>query len=99
MGKKQVTLESYQLLELAWSADGGDYLYAAGDTQLVLVNRKDGFSQSFAPTITHEREISAVKVLSPNCLITAGLDKCIKIWYTPKSDLNDATLMHKIKVD
>ena len=30
--KKQVTPESNQLLELAWSADEGNYLYAAGDT-------------------------------------------------------------------
>ena len=30
--KKQVTPEDKQLLELAWSADGGNFLYAAGDT-------------------------------------------------------------------
>ena len=44
VSKTQVTLDAPQLLEMAWSADGGDYLYAAGDTQLVIINRKDGFS-------------------------------------------------------
>ena len=32
-------------------------------------------------------------------MITAGLDKCIKVWHTPQSDLSDATLMYKVKVN
>ena len=75
ISKKQVTPESPQLLEMAWSADGGDYLYVAGDTQLTIINRKDGFSQSFASAVTHTKEISIVKVLSPICMVTVGLDK------------------------
>jgi WD40 repeat protein len=86
------------MLGLAWSPQDGSYLYAAGDKQLSLLKRADGFSQSFSSNIVHDKEITIVLALSTNCLLTAGLDKRIKIWQTQKTDLSDATLEHTIEV-
>ena len=98
VSKTSVTPESPQMLGLAWSPHDGSYLYAAGDKQLSLLKRADGFSQSFSSNIVHDREITIVHALSTNCLLTAGLDKRIKIWQTQKTDLSDATLEHTIEV-
>ena len=82
VSKTSVTPESPQMLGLAWSLQEGSYLYAAGDKQLTLLKRNDGFSQSFSSNVTHDKEITMVLALSPKCLLTAGLDKTIKVWHT-----------------
>ena len=72
---------------LAWSPSSGDYLYYGGDNQLGYLSRADSFSKTqVLPQISHgpKGEISHVRAVSENCIVTAGLDKYVKVWHLPE---------------
>jgi len=102
IAKKNVSVSSNQLLEMAWS-QSGDQLFVAGDSQLTLFDRSDNFaSQHILASISHVKEISLVKVISPTCLVTAGLDKWIKVWSVAEgclSSISKAKLVAQFKVE
>ena len=80
---KNIDLAGNQWLEMAWSPDG-EHLYVAGDTQLLLFSRSDNFSkQEVVASISHPKEISHVCFVSNKCLVTASIDKFVKVWHLP----------------
>ena len=50
-----------------------------------MVQRKDGFkTQHVLAEINHSKDISLVRALSDQCLVTVGLDKMVKVWHLPQ---------------
>ena len=87
ISKKTVTPASNQWLGLAWSPSSGDYLYYGGDNQLGYLSRADSFSKKqVLPQISHgpKGDISLVRAVSEKCIVTAGLDKYVKVWHLPE---------------
>ena len=63
----------------------------------------DNFSELHTvAAISHTKEISLVTVISASCVVTAGLDKMVKVWHISFEGTNDssgvkATLMAQFK--
>ena len=63
----------------------------------------DNFSELHTvAAISHSKEISLVTVISANCVVTAGLDKMVKVWHINFDCAEDrsgvkATLMAQFK--
>ena len=85
---KSVNLESNQWLEMAWSPNG-EQLFVAGDNQLAMFGRADNFNkQSIVSGVTHTKEISHVKFVAETCLVTASIDKWVKVWHLPSGSID-----------
>lgn len=65
---------------------------------VVLAKNKD-FEVTFSTSVTHDKEISLVQLISDEVLVTVGLDKLIKVWHLESSDASKASLTHKLKLD
>ena len=79
---KNVTVGSNQRIESTWSlSDEGEHLFVAGERQLSFYKRSENFATKHKmPSLSHFHDISLVKAVSPTCLVTAGLDKYVKVW-------------------
>lgn len=69
-----------------------------------MITTQDNFVKEHVLSgVSHLKEITLVKVLSKTCIVTAGLDKMIKIWHLPEGCLPDSsikiTLVAKFKVE
>ena len=83
-----VKLSSNQWMGLAWSPSG-DYLFfrRQRDNQICYVSRADSFAD-IKPLdgVSHKPagNISFVHALSEKCIVTAGLDRFVKVWRLPE---------------
>lgn len=63
----------------------------------------DNFSELHTvAAISHTKEISLVTVISASCVVTAGLDKIVKVWHISFDGTSDgsgvkATLMSQFR--
>ena len=69
-----------------------------------MVSALDGFvKERVLSAVSHTKEISLIQVVSKTCLVTAGLDKLLKIWHMPEGCLPEngskITLVAKFKVE
>ena len=80
--KGSVSLQSNQWLGLAWHPSS-ERLFVAGDNQLGMLTSADNFGDLHTvAAVSHSKEISHVTVVSASCLVTAGLDRMVKVWHT-----------------
>jgi len=78
----------------------GDYVFVAGDNQLGMLKKADNFSELHTiASVSHTKEISLVTMVSPTCLVTAGLDKMVKVWTISTEGGVKATLAAQFKTD
>ena len=96
---KSLCLTSNQWLEMAWSPSG-EQLFVAGDNQLAMFARADDFvKQSIVPGITHTKDISHVRFIAETCLVTASIDKWVKVWHLPTGSTSSIKLVAQFKTE
>ena len=54
-----------------------------------MLRRSENFATlHILSAVNHTKDISMVRVVSENCLVTAGLDKMVKVWAVPEGALS-----------
>lgn len=76
-------------LEIQWTHDGS-HLLVSGENSLGIISR-DTWEINYSKDFGHKKPITCISWISEAVLVTAGLDKIIKIY-----DFSKRTLLHYI---